>query len=85
MTIHFEQVIQDCRNERLKRIAAGGVGPEHDDAQPLDYFLEAIGSKYCPQALLNLRDENLAEVRRRLIQIAALALVAVESLDRRGR
>lgn len=82
MTIEVEQILQEIRNERLRQDQEWG-GPEHDDAEPLGHFLEYIAEKLCPQAVLDLMEEDVEDVRRRLIQIAALAVASVESLDRR--
>ena len=82
MSMGVEQVLQEIRNERLRQDLEWG-GPEHDDSQPIGHYLNYIGEKLCRQATLDLMEESVGEVRRRLVQIAALAVAAVESLDRR--
>lgn len=82
MNLQLERVIQEIRNERLLQDQKWG-GSERDDAQPLGHFLEYIDQKLCQQAMLGLIEEDLGDVRRRLIQIAALAVAAVESFDRK--
>ena len=84
MNMAIDQVFQEVRNERLHQDLEWG-GPGHDDAQPMGQFLEYIERKLCRQAEQDLVEENYPEVRRRLIQIAALAVAAVESLDRQTR
>lgn len=83
MNMLLERVIQEIRNERLLQDQKWG-GPAFDDTQPVGYFLEYIDKKLCRNAAIGLFEENLVEARHRLIQIAALAIAAVETLDRRG-
>lgn len=82
MTMQLERVIQEIRDERLRQDIQWG-GPEFDDAHPTEYFLEFIDRRLCAEAMLKLVENDLPGVRKRLIQIAALALAAVGSIDRR--
>lgn len=67
----------DIREERSRQDEKWG-GPDHDDEHERDDWTYFIDDKmvYAEQA------ESDAEYRRRMIQIAALAVAAVESLDR---
>lgn len=82
MSLPSERVIQEVRDELLRQETQGG-SVDYDDAQPLASFLERIDQKLCPQATADLFEGGLAGARHRLIQIAALAVAAAESLDRR--
>lgn len=82
MNMQLEQVIQEIRDERLRQDVQWG-GPEHDDAQPMSYFLESIDQKLCRQVVLALLEDEREDARRRLVQMAALAIAAIESFDRR--
>ena len=84
MKIEQEQTLQKIRDERHRQdVKWGGSG--HDDAQPLSHFLEAIDQKVCNLVVLDLVDEDPAETERRLVQIAALAVAAAESIQRKTR
>lgn len=69
-------ILQEILNERGRQDDKWG-GPEHDDQHPLADFVDFIEG-YAAKA----RDGD--EPRRRLIQVAALAVAAVESMDRKS-
>lgn len=54
---------------------------EHDDQQTTQYFAQMIIDYAWVRAMANMQSPDKA--RRRLIQIAALAIAAVESIDRK--
>jgi len=82
MPIHQEKVLQDIRDERLRQDMERG-GAEAGDAAAVDQVLNLICGKFGHQAKADFQDGDLQAVRRRLVQIAALAVAAVEGLDRR--
>jgi hypothetical protein len=71
-------VLAEVAQERMAQDAEWG-GPEHDDMHGPHAWVEFIDAR-CDKAFIH-SDSN-AEYRRRMIQIAALAVAAVESLDR---
>lgn len=75
MSLH--QVISDVEDERLRQGDRWGV--VNDDRNTLDDWLIYI-NKYC--LLADQAEPNSSSQRRRLIQVAALAVAAVESFDR---
>jgi hypothetical protein len=71
----IEPIINEIRRERAQQDRQWG-GPDHDDEHsPSDWmhFIEAQITKF------RATDEN---ARERLIKIGALAVAAIESLDR---
>ncbi len=75
-------VINDVIDERMHQDERWG-GPEHDDAhRTLDFvrFVDDFTIK-ARNAVLN---GDVGQARRRFVQVAALAVAAAESLDRRG-
>lgn len=67
--------------ERRRQDARWG-GAAHDDAQPMEAFAGLIRD-YAGWARVALRAGAHGEARERFVQVAALAVAAVESLDRR--
>lgn len=68
----IDQIIQERKNQDRQ-----WGGPEHDNTHDKDDWLRFIHYQFiCADA----RDSNL---RSRLIKIAALAVAAVESIDRK--
>jgi hypothetical protein len=75
-------VLNDVANERSRQDVLWG-GAEHDDAHhPAEFvgFIEA----YAQRARAGIEAEGVGETRHRLVQVAALAVAAIESLDRNG-
>ncbi len=75
MSLH--QVISDVEDERLRQEDQWGV--VNDDRNTLADWLIYI-QKFSLKA--SREEPNSAEQRRRLIQVAALAVAAAESFDR---
>lgn len=76
-----KDVLTDVENERLRQIAKWGSPSETDDIYtPLDWH-EMI-SDYNGWARRMAAMGSVEKARRRYVQIAALAVAAVESLDR---
>lgn len=73
-----EQVLGEVHNERTRQDEKHG-GPEHDDAQTMDYLAGLVEAR----AGQTRHESETTEVRRLLIEAAACAVAAVESLDRR--
>jgi hypothetical protein len=72
-------VYADIRAERVQQDAQWG-GPEHDDSHEGGAWLEYIEA----QARKAWRTVTAAEYRERLVKIAALAVAAIESHDRKS-
>jgi hypothetical protein len=75
-------VLAEVGAERTRQDAQWG-GAAHDDALPIDEFVRLI-TDYAGWARVKAREGSRVEARQRLVQVAALAVAAVESLDRRG-
>lgn len=73
--------LSEVAAERRRQDARWG-GAAHDDAQPMEAFVGLIRD-YAAWARVALRAGDHGEARERLIQVAALAVAAAESLDRR--
>ena len=74
------RVLQDVENERYRQDKKWG-GPDHDDEHmPSDWY-QTIRA-YLEWAFMMARMDNPEKYRRRMIQVAALAIAAVESHDR---
>ena len=69
-------VLDEIKAEREHQDEVWG-GPEHDDQHPLYKWFKFIGER-----LQQLGKGSLPQTRRLFIEIAALAVAAVESLDR---
>lgn len=70
-----DQVINEVVAERRRQDEKWG-GPEHDDQHLTDDFFSLIDARIT----YNMK---ISDSRKALIEIAALAVAAVESLDRR--
>ncbi len=71
----MEQVLKDVKVERIRQDNKWG-GPEHDDTHSTWYFIALIRDK-----IRSIRN-NPFNTRKFFIQIAALAVAAVERIDR---
>lgn len=79
----IENVLDDVRVER-ERQASKGFGPHTDDSwTPFDWHEMIADYNAWARRMMTL--ESPEKARRRYIQIAALAVAAVEALDRRER
>lgn len=58
-------------------------GADHDDSYPLQFFVQTI-QDYAGWARVMLNMLNWEKARRRLMQVAALAVAAIESGDRKN-
>lgn len=74
------QAAQDLLAERQRQDAKWG-GAEHDDAHHVSEWVQLI-EDYAGWARVMAGMQSYDKARRRLIQTAALALAAAESLDR---
>jgi len=77
----IDNVLADVAIERLAQDKKWG-GPKHDDEHGIEDFCSFANNKLW-KAVMASHDENDEEARKRLIQVAALAVAAVESLDRK--
>ncbi|MFN9090482.1 MAG: hypothetical protein ACK5V0_02990 [Alphaproteobacteria bacterium] len=75
-------VLAEIAAERTRQDAQWG-GATRDDALPLPAFAQLI-EDYAGWARVKAREGSMVEARQRLVQVAALAVAAVESLDRRA-
>lgn len=81
-TTHLQHlIIGEVLKERGSQDKKWG-GAEHDDGHELFDWLHFIEKK-CGQARYHHANSDFQNARRRLIQIAALAIAAVESANRR--
>ncbi|MDA3873984.1 MAG: hypothetical protein PF795_08480 [Kiritimatiellae bacterium] len=74
----YNEVFQERKRQDLK-----WGGPEHDDRHTCTEFRLFILKKMNAAAEASVFDDY-EEIRRRLVQVAALAIAAVESMDRKG-
>ena len=74
-------VLDEIAIERKRQDAKWG-GPRHDDEKPLPFFIQHI-QDYAGWARVMWNMDSYDKARRRLLQVAALAVAAVESMDRR--
>lgn len=76
--------LQDVLSERKRQDGKWG-GPSHDDNHTTAEFVQWI-EDYAGWARMMDSMQSFDKARRRLVQVAALAVAAVESIDRkRGR
>jgi hypothetical protein len=76
-----QSVLLEVGAERTRQDAQWGG--ERDEALPVAAFVQLIGD-YAGWARVKAREGSNVEARHRLVQVAALAVAAVETLDRRG-
>lgn len=77
------QALRDVAAERTRQDAKWG-GPAHDDGHSTAEFVRLI-QDYTAGALLMAEMARPDQARRRLVQVAALAVAAAESIGRKGR
>ncbi len=77
-----KDVLAEIAAERTRQDAQWG-GAAHDDTLPIGTFVQLIRD-YAGWAWVKAREGSPVEARQRLVQVAALAVAAAESLDRRG-
>jgi len=77
----YRKVLDDIDSERERQDDKWG-GDDHDDNLSQEFFIQLI-KDYAGWARVMLGMDNVQKYRRRMIQVAALATAAVESLDRR--
>lgn len=75
------RVLEAVANERIRQDGKWG-GSDHDDSHDIEVFVELI-QDYAAWARVMAGMRNSEKTRYRLVQVAALAVAAVESLDRR--
>lgn len=77
-------VYDEIRAERRRQ--DGQWGREHDDAARVSHF-ERLIPEYVEKAFIarmHTGNHDMTDWRRRMVQVAALAVAAVETEDRRG-
>ena len=77
----MESVLTEVSEERQRQDEKWG-GPLHDDEHNTAEFVQWI-EDYAGWARMMASMKSMDKARRRLIQVAALAVAAVESLDRK--
>lgn len=76
-----EAIFQEIREERFRQVEQWG-GAEFDDEQSaLDFFAYIHKQRF--KGSESATRGNIADTRERFIKIAALAVAAVESIDRK--
>lgn len=75
----MEQVLKDVADERGRQVRIWGN--MHDDDNKIANFVQYIHD-YAAWARLKAGMNNMTEARERLIQVAAIAVAAVEQIDR---
>ncbi len=78
---HTSFVLGDVQAERNRQDAKWG-GPAHDDEHVTEVFVQLI-QDYAAWARVMAGMDSMDKARRRLVQVAALAVAAVESIDRK--
>ncbi len=74
-------VLAEIQAERDRQDSKWG-GETHDDAHSFDFWVELLRD-YAGWARVMAGMGSVAKARRRLIQVAAIAVAAVESIDRK--
>jgi hypothetical protein len=75
-----EKILAEIAAERARQDGRWG-GAEHDDDMTMDAFAQLIAD-YAGWARVKAREGTFDEARLRLLQAAALAVAAIERLDR---
>lgn len=75
-----DRILAEVAAERARQDGRWG-GAEHDDAMTMDAFAQLIAD-YAGWARVKAREGTFDEARQRLVQAAALAVAAIERLDR---
>jgi hypothetical protein len=75
-----KDILAEVAAERERQDGRWG-GAEHDDEMTMDAFAQLIAD-YAGWARVKAREGTFDEARQRLVQAAALAVAAVECLDR---
>lgn len=78
---HLMRVLSEVADERQRQDEKWG-GPEHDNGHAPADWMDFIDLKL-DEAELAANQGNVREVRRVMVQIAALAVAGVQALDRR--
>lgn len=78
----MDDVLQEVKNERIEQDKKWG-GPEHDDKHSTGDFVELILDYTTSVTYMSIA-KNDGLKRKRLIQVAALAVAAIESIDRKA-
>ena len=79
----LSKIVQDVRDERARQDAQWG-GPIVDDTRSLSDWTYHIAKQSHKISFAEGEADNPEHFRERFIKIAALAVAAVESLDRKG-
>lgn len=74
-------VLAAVRAERERQQAEEGWSPEHDDAHVVHDWVSLM-VRYLGRAMDAAEEHNPDRYRARLVQVAAIAVAAAESLDR---
>lgn len=75
-----EKIFAEIEAERARQDGRWG-GAEHDDDMTMDAFAQLIGD-YAGWARVKAREGSFDEARLRLVQAAALAIAAIQRMDR---
>lgn len=80
-TAHLSRIFSEVVQERIDQDEKWG-GPGHDDQHNLYDWREFIAYRLNRMKTYDSSPEGIADSRRRLVQVAALAVAALQSLDR---
>jgi len=78
--LNQRRILRELEAERIRQDAKWG-GPGHDDAHDPRFFIQLI-EDYAGWSRVMFGMGSADKGRRRLLQVAALAVAAIESLDR---
>lgn len=83
--MHIHDILTEIQHERIRQDGKWG-GAEHDDNHATLDFLGFIVDRVESASVRELTNtHNLSYDRKELIEIAALAVAAVESIDRKAQ
>ena len=79
VTIKTDEIAYNIRKERLRQFSKWGQ-QDHDEDRWMVILMEEVGE--CCKAI---QEEDPANYREELVQVAAVAVAAIEAFDRKFR
>lgn len=80
-TAATRQVLTEVLDERINQVERHQWTPQHDDAHPIEDFGWLIARRAIEFS--NSMAVEVVDVRRLLVECAAIAVAAIEKIDRR--
>lgn len=77
----MEQALDDVRHERLRQDAKWGE-QNHDPKEWMLILMEEVGETAQTLQQCEKHTKTLGDYRQEMVQVAAVAVAAIESLDR---